>query len=339
MVWYRIVMDASEGRTPLEQRLRGMSPDRMEMDARAIIDLFSRNQVIVVTGELGDGKSSLTKRVAANMLSTHRIVYLNGHIFTNGAKSQDLFERARANPMGNIQSGRELVIIDSADYLYRASKHAHGKTDHAYYMEQIMRDIYAYRMEHPNTRFLLTTHDVNWNVAYADRGAPGRQSLLSIFRSTLAQHSYEYPVPTSIPREYLHEFLQEKCALSQDDIEYFIQVSDPSAEGMQHARLAHRECQKPERAYVLQLARNPRVLKHLFAKFPSLRTALVDAREGRISARAFQCRLVHALYVADLQDVFLPLMRARAGSGVKARTKHWGDLQPLPDDVILPSME
>jgi ABC-type proline/glycine betaine transport system ATPase subunit len=63
------------------------------------------------------------------------------------------------------------------------------------------------------------------------------------------------------------------------------------------------------------------------------------AREGRISARAFQCRLVHALYVADLQDVFLPLMRARAGSGVKARTKHWGDLQPLPDDVILPSME
>jgi hypothetical protein len=197
MVWYRIVMDASEGRTPLEQRLRGMSPDRMEMDARAIIDLFSRNQVIVVTGELGDGKSSLTKRVAANMLSTHRIVYLNGHIFTNGAKSQDLFERARANPMGNIQSGRELVIIDSADYLYRASKHAHGKTDHAYYMEQIMRDIYAYRMEHPNTRFLLTTHDVNWNVAYADRGAPGRQSLLSIFRSTLAQHSYEYPVPTS----------------------------------------------------------------------------------------------------------------------------------------------
>jgi nitrite reductase/ring-hydroxylating ferredoxin subunit len=110
-------------------------------------------------------------------------------------------------------------------------------------------------------------------------------------------------------------------------------------EGMQHARLAHRECQKPERAYVLQLARNPRVLKHLFAKFPSLRTALVDAREGRISARAFQCRLVHALYFADLQDVFLPLMRARAGSGVKARTKHWGDLQPLPDDVILPSME
>jgi hypothetical protein len=108
---------------------------------------------------------------------------------------------------------------------------------------------------------------------------------------------------------------------------------------MYQALMNHQECRKSERHYVLQLARNPRTLKFLFSRFPALREALSQVREGVTTAHSFQRRLIHALFLSDMQGVFLPLMRARAGSGSALREKMWGTFSPMPDNDSINTIE
>ena len=279
-------------------------------DGREIMNLLAHHHVVLITGEMGAGKSSALFVVRnASLRNGTAVSFFNGHFFANSKGVCDKFSCAINNPevMESDNADREhLIIIDSCDYLYKTSRTARtGKSTHVERMKRLITWLAQYRLEHPKARFLLTRHDKNWEHALANK------DLLKLFNESIAADAHDYYLCSRVEVNSLAQFISETAEMELGDVRYALKILDPENDLVISSLLG---TPRPDYFFdYLQLLRNPRVMGHLFVKAPRLKEMLHGVQHQNLCERLFVQTALDYIIRIDLQSLFLPAMRLDAG--------------------------
>lgn len=279
-------------------------------EANELTRLLEGYKTVIVEGEMGAGKSGSIAALRTMLLQGgESIAFYNGHFFASERNPTEKLAAAIEYPESlQVREEHEptVVIIDSADYLYRISRTARvARPEHPNRMEDALDFLETYRAEHPEVKFILTTHDDNWNQALAD------EELKKRFHDVFSDDVVTYPLPTSVSDEALIRFMTDVGDVSKEEVSFLLTKLNFENPLIQELLP---EISKPDKSFDYRtLFRNPRVIGHLFSKFPSLENEMRALMNGEGDERSFLRKVLEAIVRIDYQSVFLPAMRADAG--------------------------
>lgn len=296
-------------------------------DAQNIVTLLDEHPSVIVRGEMGAGKSGSIAALRTLLLREgNPVAFFNGHFFATDKNPVAKLDAALTNPEipANHTEGEQspVVIVDSADYMYRIGKVAqNARSTYSERMVASMEQLESFMSEHPEARLVLTAHDTNWDAALAD------PELKALFDEKFGEAAAVYELPTTVSTASLKEFLLDVGGISEGEVDYLLGVLSPSNPNVESIL---QTISKPDTTFdYKELLRNPRVIGHLFVKFPTLLVDLREAIEGKQDENEFLRKTLEAIVRIDLQSVFLPAMRADVGH--KTMRKAYGNTTPLDE--------